>query len=137
MAEDYTTVRLGSFEFEAYRITESPPNRSVGTSANPLAAEPAQTTDFLSGYQELKIDGFLQGLESGGRTPGEDLQRQKRALKAEVKKNSNSLQIAYRGAASVEKWRVFKNPTGPTFVYDEDADSAYIMDVSVTLNCLP
>jgi hypothetical protein len=133
---DYSLVTLGALQLVATDVEIGALPRTIGLACNPLAAEPKQTFDYVSGYQPVKMRVRLTGVDTTGETAANHLQRQLANLAAEAGKATNTLVIQVWGMADPYNFTVYKNedfarPITPL------VQSRSVMDVELTLNCLP
>jgi len=129
-------VQLGAFGFKARSLRIGPLPRTVGLSANALARLPVQTVDYVSGYRQIDIEGYLKGRDTIGETAAEHLTRLWSNLEAECLKDANTLTIRGDwplGAARV--YHVVKNDGLPTFDLPLEARSLAYVTFRLSLNC--
>jgi hypothetical protein len=135
---DHALCTLGAFSFRSTRLRIGRRQRSVGLSANALAPFPVQTTDYISGYRQIDIDGYLRGIETVGESRQDHLQRLWDNLETECLKDINTLIIDFVGTTTPRTYTVHKNDDGlPEFDVLLPSQMLSYVTFSLTLNCLP
>ena len=129
-------ITLGAFPFHANAVELGAVPRTVTVSCNALSSEPVQTVAYISGFMPIRIDSWLQGLNTLGETAAEHLVRLRANLKTEVGKDHNTLSIVWRGLGTPETYRVFKNEDY-ALSFKPHAPATHRVDFTLTLNCLP
>jgi hypothetical protein len=128
---------LGAFTAPCSGVIIGPRPREVGISANALAQYPVQTTDYVSGFRPVTIQGWkLAGVETIGESAAEHLERLWANLVTEVAKDSNTLTIAVWGFLTPRVFTVYKNDDIESAIVPLTQSRA-VMRFDVTLNCLP
>lgn len=134
---DYALVTLGAFVAPCSGVIIGPRPREVGISANALAQYPAETTDYVSGFRPVTIQGWkLAGVETMDESCFEHLERLWHNLETEVAKDSNTLTIAVWGFLAPRAYTVHKNDDIESAIVPLTQSRA-VMKFDVTLNCLP
>lgn len=134
MAEAF--IRLGAFGFKSRSLRVGPLPRTVGVAANALARLPVQTTDYMSGYRQIEVEGYLKGRDTVGETAAEHLARLWSNLEAECRKDANTLTV--RGdwpLAAARVYHVVKNEGLPTFDLPLEARRLAYVTFRLSLSC--
>ena len=113
-------VSLGGVNFHSTSIEIGPPARTVGVSANAFSKEPVQTVDFISGYQQVRIDGMCKPPNAAGELA---------AIVAACQADENILTTP--GAS----FRVFKGEDY-SFRWELSSSVSGLIYFSVSFNCL-
>jgi len=133
MAEHHF-VTLGAFPFKATGITIGGQQRTINTNANALSRRPVQTSDYISAFLVIAIEGYLQGVDTQSETAVDHLLRLRHNLKTEVRKDSNLLVIDWLGEGSLETYNVLKNDDF-ALTLGWTVQEIHRIDFAVTLNC--
>ena len=130
-------LTLGAFPFRARAVEIGAVPRTITVSCNALSLEPVQTVAYVSGFMPIRIDSWLQGLDTLGETAAEHLMRLRANLKTEVGKDHNTLLINWTDVlGDLETYRVFKNEDYALSLKPH-APATHRVDFTLTLNCLP
>ena len=130
------TVTLGSLVLRAAEVDVGPLPREYGVQTNALAAAPVQTTDYISGYQQVTVQVLLQGIDTISETAAEHLRRLRSNLKAEVGRTSNTLSIDYGDGLAPDEFSVYLNDDF-TYVLAPHQSQSHLAACTIILNCLP
>jgi hypothetical protein len=134
---DYALVTLGAFTAPCSGVLIGGLPRELGTASNALAQYPVQTTDYVSGFRIVTIQGWkLAGVDTMDETCHEHLERLWHNLLTEVAKDSNTLTIDVWGFLTPKVYTVYKNED-PESAITPLTQSRAVMKFDVRLNCLP
>ena len=134
---DYALVTLGALVAPCAGVVIGARPRSVGVSANALAQYPVETTDYVSGFRPVTIQGWkLAGQETIDESAPEHLERLWHNLETEVAKDRNTLTILIWGFLAPRVYTVYKNDDIEAAIVPLTQSRA-VMTFDVTLNCLP
>jgi hypothetical protein len=111
---------VGGVSFHSTSIEIGPPARTIGVSANCLSEEPVQTVDFLSGYQQVRVEGMCKPPNAEGELA---------AIIAACQADENTLTTP--GAS----FRVFKGEDY-SFHWELSSSVSGLIYFSVSFNCL-
>ena len=133
---DHHFVTLGAFPFKATAVHIGAKPRTVNVSANALSSWIVQTTDFVSGYRPIAIEGYLQGIDTQGESAAAHLVRLRTNLKTEVQKDTNVLTFDWYGLGQTESYAVYKNEDFP-IEFDISVQETHRIYFTMNLSCLP
>jgi len=134
---DYALVTLGALVAPCAGVVIGARPRSVGVSANALAQYPVETTDYVSGFRPVTIQGWkLAGQETIDESAPEHLERLWHNLETEVAKDRNTLTILIWGFLAPRVYTVYKNDDIEAAIVPLTQSRA-VMTFDVTLKCLP
>ena len=134
---DYALVTLGALVAPCAGVVIGARPRSVGVSANALAQYPVETTDYVSGFRPVTIQGWkLAGQETQDESAPEHLERLWHNLETEVAKDRNALTVLIWGFLAPRVYTVYKNNDIEAAIVPLTQSRA-VMTFDVTLNCLP
>jgi len=134
---DYALVTLGALVAPCAGVVIGACPRSVGVSANALAQYPVETTDYVSGFRPVTIQGWkLAGQETQDESAPEHLERLWHNLETEVAKDRNALTVLIWGFLAPRVYTVYKNNDIEAAIVPLTQSRA-VMTFDVTLNCLP
>lgn len=134
---EYALVTLGAFSAPCAGVLIGARPREVGIAANALAPLPLETTDYVSGFRPVTIQGWkLSGRETLSESAPEHLERLWHNLEAEIARTRNTLAIRIWGFRTPRLYTVYRNP-GAEAEVTALTQSRSVMRFDVTLNCLP